>query len=183
MNLPPGFYGIADADHGDPFEQFRLLAEEGVGAVQLRCKGWSTTARVALARRCGAGGPLLVLNDDVAAALEAGTWVHVGQEDGPDPDVPFGRSTHDLEQVRAARSTYVGFGPVFASGTKPHGPALGIERLADAVQASRAPIVAIGGITSDNVDAVRDTGVHGWTAIGAVWRSPDPRSVIRRLRG
>jgi thiamine monophosphate synthase len=42
--------------------------------------------------------------------------------------------------------------------------------------------VAIGGIEPGNVDEVRATGVAGWAVIGAIWRAPDPRSVIRSLR-
>jgi thiamine-phosphate pyrophosphorylase len=182
-SLPAGFYGIADAGFGDPLAQARILAEEGVGAVQLRCKSWPTARLVDLARALPAG-PLYIVNDDVAVAREAGLWVHVGQEDGPDPAVPFGRSTHDLVQASApGAARYVGFGPVFGTRTKDTGyDARGIALLAAAVRVCPVPVVAIGGVEPANVAEVRAAGAHAWTAIGAVWKAPDPRAIIRALR-
>jgi thiamine-phosphate pyrophosphorylase len=178
-----GFYGIADPTFGDPLAQARLLAEEGVEVVQLRCKGWSTEARVALARACPPGLSL-VINDDAVAARLAGVACHLGQDDGPDPDVPFGRSTHTLAQAAApGRAAYIGFGPVFGTATKETGyDARGLELLAEVVRIARVPVVAIGGVTPARLDALRATGVHAWTAIGAVWASPDPRAAVRALR-
>lgn len=183
LTLPAGYYGIADADFGDPLAQARVLAEEGVGAVQLRCKTWDTARRIALGRALPVG-PLYIVNDDVEAARALGLWAHLGQEDGADPAVPFGRSTHDRAQaVDVGAARYVGFGPVFGTRTKDTGyDARGLEALAAAVRACPVPVVAIGGIDPSNVDAVRATGVHAWTAIGAVWRAADPRAVIRALR-
>ena len=177
-----GLYGVADPTFGDPLAQVRILAAEGVTTVQLRCKGWPTDRLVALARACP---PVrLVLDDDVAAARAVGAWVHVGQDDGPDPDLPFGRSTHTLEQVRAAGSaTYIGYGPVFGTSTKETGwTPRGIERLAGVVRASPVPVVAIGGITLENIDAVRATGVAAWAVISEIWRADDPAAVIRAMR-
>ncbi|MFZ5481017.1 MAG: thiamine phosphate synthase [Myxococcota bacterium] len=178
-----GLYGIADSAFGDPLAQARLLADEGVAIVQLRCKGWSTAGRIALARVCP---PVcLVINDDVDAARAVGAWAHLGQEDGPDPaGTTFGRSTHSVAQAASpGAAAYVGFGPVFATDTKDTGyDARGLDLLAEVVRVSPVPVVAIGGVTPARLDALRATGVHAWTAIGAVWTAPDPRAAIRALR-
>lgn len=182
--IPAGLYAFADATYGDPWRQLNILAEEGVGVVQLRCKGWSTADLAALATRAVAlGGPRIIVNDDVAAARAAGAWVHVGQEDGA-TDLVHGRSTHTLAQVTAPHTAvYLGFGPVFATTTKvPRHPPRGLELLEEAVHATALPVVAIGGITVDNLDGVRRTGVHAWAVIGAVWTAPDPRALIAALR-
>lgn len=181
--IPRGLYGVADATYGDPWPQVVLLAALDVGIIQLRCKGWTTEARTALAIRAVAmGGPLIVVNDDAEAAARAGAWVHLGQDDG-ETSLPHGRSTHTLAHVRAASANYLGFGPVFATTTKQAAyPPRGGDLLAEAVRTSAAPVVAIGGIHPGNIDVVRATGVHAWAVIGAIWTSPDPRAVIAALR-
>lgn len=188
MNLPPGLYGMVDAEPTDTLDTLldraRFLAELGVGVVQLRDKRGPASTLRALAERCVNLGPLLIVNDDVALAAELGLWAHVGQEDGPDPAVPFGRSTHTPEQVGAVGGArYVGFGPVFATTTKDTGyTARGLDALAEAVRASPVPVVAIGGITPENLDAVRATGVHGWAVIRGFWAHRHDPAVLRRLR-
>lgn len=178
-----GLYGMADATWGDPLAQARLLAEEGVSPVQLRCKGWPREAVRQLALACRALPTVLVINDDAALAAELGMWAHLGDEDGPAAG-PHGRSTHTLAQVRDERvAAYIGFGPVFATGTKITGwEPRGVALLAEAVRASARPVVAIGGIDERTIDEVRATGVAGWAVVGAIWRAPDPRAAIRRLR-
>lgn len=181
---PTGLYGMADAGFGDPYEHFRILAEEGVGTVQLRCKGWSTEALTELAVWAAArGGPRVVVNDDVAAARAAGCAVHLGQEDGH-TDLVHGRSTHTLDQVaQAGGAAYLGFGPVHGTTTKDTGYApRGLELLRAVVRLSPRPVVAIGGIGPENLDAVRATGVAAWAVVGAIWRAPDPRAAIRACR-
>jgi thiamine-phosphate pyrophosphorylase len=179
--LPPGFYGIADAAFGDPIRQWAVLAEAGTEVIQLRLKGWTTEARVEAGRRC-VRGPLMIVNDDAAAASALGAWVHLGQGDG-ETALAHGRSTHDVQQVQAAAGArYIGFGPVFGTATKRD--ALlprGLSALAEAVAVSRVPVVAIGGVTPERVEQVAATGVHGWTAIAAVWAAADPIAVIRAL--
>lgn len=180
-----GLYVLADSTWGDPAKMVMICAEEGVTTVQLRCKGWPADAMRALVRVCRGRVPRLILNDDPALARELGLEVHLGQEDGPDPDgLRFGRSTHTLAQVAAPGSAaYLGFGPIFPTRTKvPRWPPRGLPMLREAVSQSRLPIVAIGGIDADNLDRVRETGVAGWAVAGAIWTSPDPRGTIRQLQ-
>jgi thiamine-phosphate pyrophosphorylase len=178
-----GLYGMVAPELGDPFRQAALLAEEGVGVVQLRCKGWTRAAVRALAVRCRDLPTRIVINDDADLAAELGLVAHLGDEDGPARG-PHGRSTHTIAQVRAEREAlYIGYGPVFGTVSKDSPwPPRGLAGLVEAVHASPRPVVAIGGIEPGNVDEVRATGVAGWAVIGAIWRAPDPRSVIRSLR-
>ncbi len=178
-----GLYGIADAAYGDPETQARLLAGEGVSPVQLRCKGWTPGAVRALAIRCRDLPTLIVINDHAAIAAELGLYAHLGDLDGAALG-PHGRSAHTLSQVAAEQSAaYIGFGPVFPTTTKTSPwSARGVSMLAEAVRLSPRPVVAIGGIGPENVDAVRAAGVAGWAVVGAIWGSADPRAAIRSLR-
>ncbi len=178
-----GLYGIVDPTSGDPEAQAHLLAEEGVFPIQLRCKGWTRDEVRRLALRCRGLSASLIINDDAVLAAELGLVAHLGDGDGAALG-KHGRSTHTLEQVRAQRGAlYIGFGPVFPTATKslPWAPR-GLDLLAAAVRESTRPVVAIGGIGPENIDGVRATGAAGWAVVGAIWRSSDPRAVIRSLR-
>lgn len=191
--LPAGLYGMVDPTLGDPRAQLDALGREGVGVVQLRCKGWGEDALLALAAYARARVELVIVNDHVRVAREAGAWVHLGQEDGPAPaDVPYGRSCHRLDEVEAlprggapgaATLRYIGFGPVFGTATKDTGyGARGVELLAAAVRASPVPVVAIGGIAPTNVGQVAAAGAWGWAVIAGVWAAPDPAAAIHALQ-
>lgn len=183
FTLPPGLYGIVEPAFGDPLEQARMLCDEGAAVVQLRCKGWPAARLFALAEACRALPIAVIVNDDVDVALRAGLPVHVGEEDAAHPRIPFGRSTHTIEQAAApGAAAYVGFGPVFGTASKATAwSARGVALLAEAVRVSPVPVVAIGGISEETLAAVRATGAHGWAVIGAIWRAPDPRVAIRAL--
>jgi len=182
-----GFYAVLDRD--DPGLAEQLLVSARV--LQVRLKPATSAAVLAAARhvreitrRCGA---LLIINDrlDLALAAEA-DGVHLGQDDLPlaaaralvPPGFVIGISTHDLTQVRAAvagGADYLGYGPVYPTITKENpDPVQGIQALAAAVTvAGRTPVVAIGGITPENVAAVAATGAAAACAISAVNRSAD----------
>jgi len=197
--LPRGLYGIADAGFGDPVALGVALAEAGVATVQIRAKGWSEDDLVAASRELlpalRARGALLIVNDCLEVAARVGAdGLHLGQDDPPSdlavaraalpPGALIGRSTHSLEQVAGAQDAdYLGFGPIFATGTKvgadpPRGPAL----LARAVAASARPIVAIGGIEEIGLPAVKASGAWGWAVISAILRAPDLRAAVERMR-
>ncbi|MEC8425684.1 MAG: thiamine phosphate synthase, partial [Myxococcota bacterium] len=114
-HLPPGLYGMADATFGDPVTQAGRLVAAGCRVVQLRCKSWPMKDRLHAAqaslRITRAGGALLIINDDIRCAAEAGAdGVHLGQGDGPigpardalPPGALVGRSTHDQHEIRSA---------------------------------------------------------------------------------
>jgi len=159
---------------------------------------------------CRRHGALLIINDRLDLALAAGAdGVHLGQDDPPisafrsleesgrsvigvirgleeSGRFVIGVSTHDEGQVRAAVAAgadYLGFGPVFATGTKVNpDPVQGIRGLERAVAAAGGvPIVAIGGISLENVAAVWAAGAAGACAIAAVNGAADPGRAGRAI--
>ena len=180
--LIDGLYGMVDPAFGEVDPQLRCLVGEGVRPIQVRCKGWPRSAVRELVTRWRREADLIV-NDDAELAAELGLLVHLGHDDGQ-AQGPFGRSTHNIAQVRAAAAAvYVGFGPIFSTPTKAQRwSPTGVSGLRDAVLAAAVPIVAIGGINPENIDSVRGTGVAGWAVLAGIWRATDPKNAIRALR-
>jgi len=196
--LITGLYGIADAGFGDPLVLGTMLLDAGVNALQLRAKGWPqdavAEAVARLAPHCRRAGVPLILNDHLRLVERGlGDGIHLGQSDGAfdrarlPPRCLVGRSTHDLDQVLAAAHEgvdYIGFGPVFETGTKAGaGPPQGLIMLRRASALSQVPVVAIGGITPTNLHEVRSTGAASWAVISAILGAEDPVGVARRMRG
>ena len=113
-----------------------------------------------------------MINDDLYTAQRVGAWgVHLGQEDLAryktkeirKATVNLGISTHTDEEIDLAlryNPAHLGFGPIFPTKTKfvGHSPQ-GVYRLADIVAKTPLPIVAIGGISDDNLESVVETNV------------------------
>lgn len=197
--LPSGLYLISDETmlREGTFPAFlEEVLRAGLRVVQLRAKSLSQEElpeigreiRI-LTRRAGA---CFIVNDDAELAVRLGAdGAHVGQEDLPPAEARkllgenriLGLSTHTREQVLRAREEpvdYIGAGPIFPTATKPDaGPAAGPEFLQWAVRNSAVPVVAIGGITLDNLDAVLKTGVRSAAVISAISRSPNPAESAR----
>jgi thiamine-phosphate pyrophosphorylase len=172
----------------------------GADIIQLRDKAGSLRDLLPQARAiqamCREAGAIFIVNDrvDLALAAEA-DGAHVGQEDLPaeaarrllGPSRILGVSTHDVEQARQARAAgadYIGFGPMFATGTKATGYT---PRGADGLRAVRAevgelPILAIGGITLANVRDVMSAGATAPAIISAVVAAPDIRAAAAAFR-
>jgi len=176
LRIPP-IYAITDrpvsgiADHA---EMASRLFKVGVRLLQVREKAMpdcellgAVESVVAEGRKHGA---TVLINDRVDIARIAGVGAHLGEEDLPSsvarellsPGALVGVSTHEREAARRAftdpSSDYVSFGPVFASGTKMIRPPRGLEELARVAAEKTKPLVAIGGITSENLDEVLDAG-------------------------
>jgi thiamine-phosphate pyrophosphorylase len=195
-----GFYAVLDRD--DPALAGQLLSAARV--LQVRFKGASRKEVVAAARRarrlCDEQGALLVINDDLEAALESGAdAVHLGQDDLPLAEARrragsllIGISTHDAAQVEravAGGADYLGFGPIYETRTKANpDPVQGVAGLAAAVRAAGGPpaqggvpIVAIGGVTPERAAELAAVGAHAACAIASVNRAEDPVAAGRRI--
>jgi thiamine-phosphate pyrophosphorylase len=175
----------------------QVALEAGIRLFQYRDKSgnrraiYETCLRLAvLLKRSNA---LFIVNDhpDIAMAVDA-DGVHLGQEDLPVELARklmgggriIGVSTHSVEQAGAAQSAgadYVGFGPVFTTGTKDAGPCQGIEGLRQVRKAVTLPVIAIGGINGGNLDEVLRAGVDGVAVISAILAAPDLRDAARRM--
>ncbi len=137
-------------------------------------------------------GACLIINDrcDLALAVEA-DGVHVGQRDlscgharklmGVGKIV--GVSTHrtvEVEEATRAGADYIGFGPIFETASKQQAePVVGLTGLRDARTRTPLPIFAIGGITAETVQAVRQAGADGIAVIGAVAKAGDVGATVR----
>ena len=124
----------------------------------------------------------LTVNDHTDIALVAGAdGVHLGQDDLPigearkimGKDKIIGISTHSREQALEAErngADYIGFGPVFHTGTKDAGSPKGIGMLREIRKNIGIPVVAIGGIEMGNLISVLETGVDAVAIASAILR-------------
>jgi thiamine-phosphate pyrophosphorylase len=188
-------YLVCD-ERSDEFLESALRG--GVDLVQLRMKRSSDDQILAAAARykraCRAYGALFIVNDrpDLAAKADA-DGVHLGQDDlGVDlarglvgPERLIGLSTHTPAQVDAAANAdvdYIGVGPVNETPTKPGRPAVGLELVEHAAEHAAVPFFAIGGISTANVEAVRNAGATRVAVVRALTEAADPEGVARDLR-
>jgi thiamine-phosphate pyrophosphorylase len=169
------------------------LADAGVDGFQVRAKGLTDAALLALTGRVidAVTGTPVVVNDRVDIALAAGAHgVHLGADDLPvaearrlGPDLLIGGTCRSRQAAIAARDAgadYAGFGPISATTSKTGLPQpLGVAALEAASDV--LPLIAIGGITPESADAVRAAGAHGIAVIGAIWESRDPVHAVSRL--
>ena len=111
-----------------------------------------------------------VINDDLSLAEQFGLGVHLGQDDGEITDavarlpssVIIGRTclnSLDLAQKAIAEgATYVAFGAVYATSTKPEAGQVGLEVIQQAHQQFSVPVCAIGGLSAENSKVVIESG-------------------------
>jgi thiamine-phosphate pyrophosphorylase len=175
-----------------------MALDGGVDWVQLRNKSGSAASMYADATQLLAvtrqHGAYLAINDrlDVALALGADGVHLAGQSLPVEAAVSLaagrtlvGRSVHGLAEARAtaaAGADYLTFGHVFPTTSHPGLPPRGLTELADIVQAVDVPVLAIGGISVDNLDSVLQTGCAGIAVISAILADPEPDRAAARLR-
>jgi thiamine-phosphate pyrophosphorylase len=195
MNFPQDarLYGILDLGYCAP-EKARAMAkkmiEGGVEILQVRAKDLSEGEIADVSREVrtvldGSGVPLII-NDYPHLVPETGAdGVHVGQDDMSviearrlaGSDKIIGKSTHSLEQARAAaleRLDYIGFGPIFETPTKPDYAEVAL------------PIFCIGGIKVENLEPVLVAGAKRVVIVSGILLANDvvayTESVVRILR-
>ena len=194
-------YGIVDMGYVRPKDVEQVttaLLQGGIRILQLRAKGVALDVVEALARRiqplCRAAGAIFVLNDypEMAARIGADA-VHVGQDGGPlepvraivGPDMLIGRSTHSPEQALAAvaeGADYIGFGPLFPTGTKPGRPAIGLLDIATVqAQLGDFPMYCIGGINGSTLPAVLAAGARRVVIVSWLLRQADVAGAARNV--
>ena len=198
MTLTTPLYVILDRGAAGDRNLAPLLEavlEGGCRVVQLREKtmplGDLYPVARALRKRCREAGCLFIVNDrvDLALAVEA-DGVHVGQDDLParearrllSPGMILGVSTHDENQARLARddgADYVAVGSMFPTGSKAGFRLVGPDLVRRVRPEIRVPLVAIGGVTMDNVAEVIRAGADAVAVISAVCAAPDPAAAAR----
>jgi thiamine-phosphate pyrophosphorylase len=191
----PRLYAIIDPAQTDvrPLAKVaELLLSAGIRVIHVRDKHASSGELFQESRQIVDQGRrsnvIVIVNDraDVARAADA-HGVHLGQRDLPadsarrilSPGQWVGLSTHTVQQViDADRSSadYIAFGPIFTTSSKAQpDPVVGLAGLREARKATAKPLVAIGGITTENSRAVIDSGADSVAVIGGLLGAPDPR--------
>jgi len=185
-------YGILDLGYVRPDsaeETARQMLAGGVGILQLRAKDFSRSDVGAIARRlaplCREMHVPLILNDhpDLVQETDA-DGAHVGQDDMTvsrareivGPNKIIGISTHSLAQADATRASapdYIGFGPLFATPTKPDYKPIGISDIARVHQRVPHPIFCIGGIKKENLPDVIAAGARQVVIVSGILQAPD----------
>ena len=134
-----------------------------------------------------------IVNDNVELAVKVGAdGVHVGQSDMNARDVRaligndkiLGVSTQTVEQALFAQecgADYLGVGAVFPTGSKDDAEVLDRKTLMDICKAVSIPVVAIGGITKDNVRELKGTGIAGISVISAIFAQKDIQNATAEL--
>ena len=179
-------------------EQVEAALRGGVTLVQLREKAMERDAfreeALEIKALCHRYGVPLILNDDVALALEIGAdGVHVGQSDMRADDVRarvgkgmfVGVTAKTVEQALAAQAAgadYLGSGAVFGTSTKADAKPMSLETLRSICAAVDIPVVAIGGVNGGNISRLAGTGVCGAAVVSGIFAAQDIERECRELR-
>ncbi|HEY4270416.1 MAG TPA: thiamine phosphate synthase [Candidatus Udaeobacter sp.] len=180
-------YGIIDLGYVDASDAIRIIeqmVEGGVDLIQLRGKNKPIHELADLAAElheltAKSSTPLIVNDYAEIASRVPVEGVHVGQDDDSieitrqkaGRDVFVGKSTHSLEQARAAQregADYIGFGPIFATPTKPDYLPIGLADIRRVYAEVDLPIFCIGGINIDNLQAVTEAGAKRVVMVSAL---------------
>lgn len=170
----------------------------GVSTVQFRDKNASAHAREAIAARllalCEHYQAQLIINDDVDLAAEIGaTGVHLGRGDESiararerlGKQAVIGATCHgNLGWAKAAADAgadYVAFGRFYSSTTKPEATTASVDILRQAKQVLSLPIVAIGGITDANAEALFQAGADSVAVCAGIFASDDITAAVQKL--
>jgi thiamine-phosphate pyrophosphorylase len=194
-------YGIVDLGYVTAENAERMtehLCTGGVDVLQLRAKKLAKEEIERLARLMlpitRAHGVPLVINDhlDIAAAVGS-EGVHVGQEDDAvararavvGPGCFVGKSTHSLAQAVAAQAEgadYIGFGPLYATGTKPDYVPIGLSDIAEVHRCVTLPIFCIGGVNAGRLEEIVSAGAQRVVVVSAFLQAADVSDAVRRLK-
>jgi thiamine-phosphate pyrophosphorylase len=194
-------YGILDLGYVQPSQVEAMtaaLCEGGVDLIQLRAKKAVKSEVERLARQMQAVlrdfEVPLIINDhaDIAAQI-ACEGIHVGQDDDAVAKARevtrgacfVGKSTHSLDQAIAAQvegADYIGFGPLYATGTKPDYIPIGLQDIAEAHRRVSLPIFCIGGVNAGRLDEVLAAGARRVVVVSAFLQAADVRGEVRALK-
>jgi thiamine-phosphate pyrophosphorylase len=199
-------YGILDLGYVSPNQILSAaseLLEGGVQILQLRAKKHSPSDIAAWGRDllpfCHAAGVPFIINDHPEVARDIGAdGIHIGQDDYSvesvrnlvGPGVLIGLSTHSLTQLEAAHAKtltaaapdYLGFGPLFATPTKPDYQPVGVADLPILPTKTHLPVFCIGGIKADNLTSVLQAGAQRVVIVSDLLTAPDRTQQTRVCR-
>lgn len=182
----------------DLYVQVEKALKGGATFIQLREKDLSDSEFLNEAKEiqnlCSKYKIPFVVNDNVDIALKIGAdGVHIGQSDMKADDVRallgddkiIGVSAHTVEEAVNAQNNgadYLGVGAIFHTNSKKDASTLNYEILKDICNAVDIPVIAIGGITKENVAQLSGSGICGVAVISAIFSQPDIESAARELK-
>ena len=183
-------YGILDLsyiDDADTVAVAKAMIKGGVDLIQLRGKERTIDELVDLAAELheltARFSTPLIVNDHAEIAKKIPMeGVHIGQEDDSIEVVRqkagrqllVGKSTHSPEQALAAQregADYIGFGPIFATPTKPDYAPIGLSDIKRVHTEVGLPIFCIGGLSIDNLQSVIDAGAKRVVMVSALLKA------------
>lgn len=194
-------YAVTDrawaADEDALMDQITAAIDGGAGIVQLREKHLDHDAFLQEAARfvalCREKGVVSIINDavDIAAAVGA-DGAHVGQSDLAagrarevlGPDKLIGVSAHSVEEALAAQAAgadYLGVGAAFVTGTKADAAPISRDVIRAITEAVDIPVVAIGGISRDNIQELAGCGLQGVAVVSALFAQKDVKAAAEEL--
>lgn len=194
-------YAITDRGNLDKkvfFEKIEEALQGGVTILQLREKELDEDSfineAIEVKNICRKHGVPLIINDNVNVALKSGAdGVHVGIEDMPIDEIRrtvpdsfiIGATCKTVEQAQSAErlgADYMGVGAVFPSPTKKNAVRITREQLKEICTSVSIPAVAIGGISLENVDELKDGGMSGIAVVSAVFSADDIQKAASLLK-
>lgn len=180
------------------YDQVKKALDGGATFVQLREKNLDRADFLAEAleiqKLCREYGVPFVINDEVSIAKDIDAdGVHVGQSDMEamdvrkilGPDKILGVSAQTVEQAIIAEkhgADYLGVGAVFATGSKDDADDVSHETLKAICEAVSIPVIAIGGITKDNIFELAGSGICGVAVISAIFGQKDIKKATEELK-
>jgi thiamine-phosphate pyrophosphorylase len=201
-------YGILDLGYVSAANVERIVEQMlagGVDVLQLRAKDHDESTIETLGTRLlalteSAGVPLIINDFPQLVPSIGAQGAHVGQDDfsvadarwragralaGEVPPPLIGKSTHSFDQAVAAEkegADYIGFGPLFATPTKPGRPAIGLEEIARVHAAVKIPIFCIGGIKLENLDTNLAAGARRVVIVSGLLQAADVAGYARKVK-
>jgi len=194
-------YGILDLSYVPPADVVRVasqMIDGGVDILQLRAKAFIPHDVQWFAEQIhpvtSVAGIPFVINDFPEVASEIGAeGVHVGQDDmavdkareAAGYRTIIGKSTHSLAQAMAAAAEdtdYLGFGPLFATPTKPAYPPIGLQDIRAVNEMIKKPVFCIGGIKLENLPAVIEAGARRIVIVSGILQADDIAAYCRKAR-
>ena len=185
-------------------DSVRIALEGGCKWIQLRMKEASTEEIIPIAKEakamCHKYGATFIIDDHVELVKRLGAdGVHLGKNDMPisearrilGKDFIIGGTANTFEDVRMhaeAGADYIGCGPFRFTTTKKNlSPVLGLEGYTDIVSKMKVeginlPIVAIGGITKEDIPSLMKTGITGIAISGSVLRAENPIEKMKEIK-
>ena len=195
-------YGILDLGYvapADAPDMVRRMVAGGVDILQIRAKGTLAPEILALVEAVrpitmAAGVPLILNDHPFLVPRTEADGAHIGQDDGPlaaarakaGAGKLVGRSTHSLAQALAARdegANYLGFGPLFATPTKPDYFPVGLEDIRRVHElVTDRPIFCIGGIKLENLAEVIAAGARRVVIVSGILQAKDVEGYVRAAK-